>query len=57
MNGFKGYQAFLREIQLTVESVTLIDSLQTYAVELQNAVDNLKEVTTSVMAASKDPKP
>ena len=53
MNDFKGYQAFLNEIQLTANSAKLTDSLKTYAVELQNAVDNLKEVTAAVMGASK----
>jgi hypothetical protein len=57
MNDFKGYQAFLNEIQRTAKSTKSIESLHTYAVELQNAVDNIKEVTTSVMGASKTQNP
>ena len=53
MNDFKGYKAFLNEIHLTVQNVRLTKSLQPYSLELQNALDNLKDVTSKVMAASK----
>ena len=53
MNHFKGYQAFLAEIQLTAASAKSTGSLLQYAIDLQHAVDNLKEVTSTVMGASK----
>ena len=53
MNDFKGYQVFLAEMYHTTNSVKSAASLQQYAVALHNALDNLKEVTSSVMNASK----
>jgi hypothetical protein len=53
MINFKGYQTFLNEMFLTTLSVTSTQSLQDYAVEFRNALDNLKEVTIIVMGASK----
>jgi butyryl-CoA dehydrogenase len=53
MNEFKGYQAFLTEMYQTVDSVKSIEGLQHYAVELQNALDNLKQVTSGVLGATK----
>jgi butyryl-CoA dehydrogenase len=53
MNDFKGYQAFLAEMYHTADSVKSAGSLQQYAVALHHALDNLKEVTSSVIKASK----
>jgi butyryl-CoA dehydrogenase len=53
MNDFKGYQAFLTEMYNTVDSVQSTENLQQYAQQLKEALDNLKEVTTAVMTASK----
>ena len=53
MNDFKGYQAFLAQMYHSADSAKSAASLQQYAVALHNALDNLKEVTSSVMNASK----
>lgn len=53
MNEFKGYQAFLTEMYLTADSAKSIDVLKHYAVELHNALDNLKQVTSGVLGAAK----
>jgi butyryl-CoA dehydrogenase len=53
MNEFKGYQAFLTEMYSTVDRVKSIEGLQHYAVELHNALDNLKQVTSGVLGATK----
>jgi butyryl-CoA dehydrogenase len=53
MNEFKGYQAFLTEMYQTVDSVKSTHGLQQHAQELQEALDNLKQVTSSVLGAAK----
>jgi butyryl-CoA dehydrogenase len=53
MNEFKGYEAFLTEMYTTADSVKSIEGLQHHAVELHNALDNLKEVTSIVLGAAK----
>jgi alkylation response protein AidB-like acyl-CoA dehydrogenase len=52
MNNFGGYQAFLTEMYNTIASAQSDASLQLFAQQLKDALDNLKEVTTAVMAAS-----
>lgn len=53
MNDFKGYQTFLAEMYATVDSAKLVGGLEQYAQQLKDALDNLQQVTTAVMAASK----
>ena len=53
MNEFKGYQAFLTEMYQTIDNVESISGLQQHALELKNALDNLKQVTSSVLGAAK----
>ncbi|MFT5674723.1 MAG: alkylation response protein AidB-like acyl-CoA dehydrogenase [Paraglaciecola sp.] len=52
MNDFRGYQAFIGEMYLTVKTAESTPSLQGYADELQKALTHLKEVTTSVLKAA-----
>jgi hypothetical protein len=52
MNNFGGYQAFLTEMYNTIASAQSDASLQLFAQQLKDALDNLKKVTTAVMAAS-----
>jgi butyryl-CoA dehydrogenase len=53
MNEFKGYQAFLTEMYQTIDNVESISGLQQHALELKNALDNLKKVTSSVLGVAK----
>ena len=53
MNDFKGYQTFLSEMYATVDTAKSVVGLELYAQQLKDALDNLQQVTTAVMAASK----
>ena len=53
MNDFKGYQTFLVEMYATVDTAKSVVGLELYAQQLKDALDNLQQVTTAVMAASK----
>lgn len=53
MNDFKGYQTFLSEMYATVDTAKSVVGLEPYAQQLKDALDNLQQVTTAVMAASK----
>jgi butyryl-CoA dehydrogenase len=53
MNDFKGYRAFMAGMHLSTKNAKCEPSLNHYADELQKALDNLKNVTTEVMAAAK----
>lgn len=53
MNEFKGYQTFLAEMYSTSESAKSIDGIKHHAIELHNALDNLKQVTSGVLTAAK----
>jgi butyryl-CoA dehydrogenase len=52
MKDFAGYNTFLNEMYATVDAVKPTQSLQKFATELNDALDNVKQVTTAVMKAS-----
>ncbi|MFQ3210408.1 MAG: alkylation response protein AidB-like acyl-CoA dehydrogenase, partial [Colwellia sp.] len=53
MKDFIGYNTFLNEISKTIIDVGQISALSSYASELKTAVENLKLVTTDVLAQVK----
>jgi butyryl-CoA dehydrogenase len=52
MKSFTGYNTFLNEISKTIIEVKQVPSLSSYASELKSAIENLKVVTTTVIAQS-----
>jgi alkylation response protein AidB-like acyl-CoA dehydrogenase len=52
MKSFTGYNTFLNEISKTIIEVKQVASLSSYASELKSAIENLKVVTTTVIAQS-----
>jgi hypothetical protein len=52
MNDFAGYHTFLNEMYSTVENAKSTPSLQKFANELNDALNNIKQVTTAVMNAA-----
>jgi butyryl-CoA dehydrogenase len=50
MKGFAGYNAFLNEMNKTIMDVEQVESLARYAQDLKVAIENLKTVTTEVLA-------
>jgi alkylation response protein AidB-like acyl-CoA dehydrogenase len=52
MKNFEGYNAFLKEMNKTVEQCKTIDGLINFANELEKSINNLRDVTTKVLTAS-----
>jgi alkylation response protein AidB-like acyl-CoA dehydrogenase len=52
MNDFAGYHTFLNEMYSTAENVKSTPSLQKFANELNDALNNIEQVTTEVMNAA-----
>jgi butyryl-CoA dehydrogenase len=53
MKDFAGYNAFLNEISKTIMDAEQVPSLSQYAASLKAAIENLKVVTTEVLAQAK----
>lgn len=53
MNDFSGYNAFIEGMENTANEAELVASLQVYAVQLKDALSNLREVTNSVLTSAK----
>lgn len=53
MKDFAGYNAFINVMKVTAEQAKQQQRLQPFAQQLTDAIDNLQEVTTQVLAAAK----
>ncbi|NMP15467.1 acyl-CoA dehydrogenase [Thalassotalea sp. Y01] len=53
MNNGKGYNAFLEVMKSTIDDALQQEELAQYAAQLAAAIDNLQQVTTEVLAQSK----
>ncbi|MFT5452289.1 MAG: alkylation response protein AidB-like acyl-CoA dehydrogenase [Enterobacterales bacterium] len=53
MKNFEGYNAFLEEMNNTIEQCRTVDGLTGFANELEKSIDNLRDVTDKVLTASK----
>jgi butyryl-CoA dehydrogenase len=57
MKNFAGYGAMLTEILTTTKKAESIETFSNYSKELSNAVNTLKDVTSTVMAATQSKNP
>ena len=57
MNNFSGYQAFLAEIEKTIQATSTLSNLNQFSQALEQAVNNLRSVTKKVLGEAKTADP